>query len=64
MKMTELYMVQDTSPAHAQTWEFLKNRMDEAIQLQMALAQTEGMTQTFQRSFNSAFVTVYGYLYN
>ncbi|XP_034476437.1 ubiquinone biosynthesis protein COQ9, mitochondrial [Drosophila innubila] len=57
MKMTELYMLQDTSPGHAQTWEFLKNRMDEAVQLQMALAQTEGMTQTFQRSFNSAFIT-------
>lgn len=62
MKMTELYMVQDTSPSHAQTWDFLKNRMDEAVQLQMALAQTEGMTQTFQRSFNSAFVTVCGNL--
>ncbi|EDW09180.2 ubiquinone biosynthesis protein COQ9, mitochondrial [Drosophila mojavensis] len=57
MKMTELYMLQDTSAGHAQTWEFLKNRMDEAVQLQMALAQTEGMTQTFQRSFNSAFIT-------
>ncbi|XP_017838669.1 ubiquinone biosynthesis protein COQ9, mitochondrial [Drosophila busckii] len=57
MKMTELYMLQDTSPGHAQTWEFLKNRMDEAVQLQMALAQTEGMTHTFQRSFNSAFIT-------
>lgn len=57
LKMTELYMLQDTSPGHAQTWEFLKNRMDEAVQLQMALAQTEGMTQTFQRSFNSAFIT-------
>ncbi|KAH8394922.1 hypothetical protein KR222_010979 [Zaprionus bogoriensis] len=58
MKMTELFMVQDTSPGHAHTWEFLKNRMDEAVQLQMALAQTEGMTQTFSRSFNTAFVTV------
>ncbi|EDW02235.1 GH21886 [Drosophila grimshawi] len=57
MKMTELYMLQDASPAHAQTWEFLKNRMDEAVQLQMALSQTEGMTQTFSRSFNSAFIT-------
>ncbi|KAH8316518.1 hypothetical protein KR067_009348 [Drosophila pandora] len=58
LKMTELYMLQDTSPGHANTWEFLKNRMDEAVQLQMMLSQTEGMTHTFQRSFNSAFVTV------
>jgi len=58
MKMTELYFLQDTSPGHTQTWDFLKNRMDEAVQLQMMLSQTEGMTHTFQRSFNSAFITV------
>ncbi|XP_017061480.1 ubiquinone biosynthesis protein COQ9, mitochondrial [Drosophila ficusphila] len=57
MKMTELYFLQDTSQGHAQTWDFLKNRMDEAVQLQMMLSQTEGMTHTFQRSFNSAFIT-------
>ncbi|SPP75449.1 ubiquinone biosynthesis protein COQ9, mitochondrial [Drosophila guanche] len=57
MKMTELYLLQDTSAGHTQTWDFLKNRMDEAVQLQMALSQTEGMTHTFQRSFNSAFIT-------
>ncbi|KAH8253697.1 hypothetical protein KR032_006552 [Drosophila birchii] len=57
MKMTELYFLQDTSPGHAQTWEFLKNRMDEAVQLQMMLSQTDGITHTFQRSFNSAFIT-------
>lgn len=62
MKMTELYFLQDTSPEHVKTWEFLKNRMDEAVQLQMMLAQTEGMTHTFQRSFNSAFITVRGLL--
>ncbi|KAH8370103.1 hypothetical protein KR093_002191 [Drosophila rubida] len=57
MKMTELYLLQDTSPRHVQTWEFLKNRMDEAVQLQMTLAQTDGVTQKVQRSFNSAFIT-------
>ncbi|KAH8277545.1 hypothetical protein KR018_000137 [Drosophila ironensis] len=57
MKMTELYMLQDSSAEHAQTWDFLKNRMDEAVQLQMMLGQSEGMTNTFQRSFNSAFIT-------
>ncbi|XP_016990528.1 ubiquinone biosynthesis protein COQ9, mitochondrial [Drosophila rhopaloa] len=57
MKMTELYFLQDTSQGHTQTWEFLKNRMDEAVQLQIMLSQTEGMTHTFQRSFNSAFIT-------
>ncbi|XP_037948779.1 ubiquinone biosynthesis protein COQ9, mitochondrial [Teleopsis dalmanni] len=57
MKMTELYMLQDTSPQHENTWEFLKNRMDEAVQLQMMLSQTGDMTNNFQRSFNSAFIT-------
>ncbi|XP_017472921.1 PREDICTED: ubiquinone biosynthesis protein COQ9, mitochondrial-like isoform X3 [Rhagoletis zephyria] len=57
LKMTELFMLQDSSIDHAKTWEFLKNRMDEAVQIQMMLSQTEGMTQNFTRSFNSAFVT-------
>ncbi|XP_067631700.1 ubiquinone biosynthesis protein COQ9, mitochondrial isoform X2 [Eurosta solidaginis] len=57
MKMTELFMLQDSSADHANTWEFLKNRMDEAVQIQLMLSQTEGMTQNFTRSFNSAFVT-------
>lgn len=56
--MTELYMLQDKSEQHQNTWEFLKNRMDEAIQLQSILGQTENVTNKFQRSFNSAFITV------
>lgn len=58
MKMTELYMMQDNSPQHTNTWEFLKNRMDEAVQLQFMLQQTEDVKHKFQRSFNSAFITV------
>lgn len=57
-KMVELYMLQDTSENHAKTWEFLKNRMSEAAQIQSMMSQTEGVGQKFQRSFNSAFVTV------
>ncbi|XP_053962965.1 ubiquinone biosynthesis protein COQ9, mitochondrial isoform X1 [Anastrepha ludens] len=57
MKMTELFMLQDSSAGHAKTWEFLKNRMDEAVQVQLMLSQTEGMTHNFTRSFNSAFIT-------
>ncbi|KAL5286718.1 COQ9 family protein [Megaselia abdita] len=56
-KMVELYMLQDTSENHVKTWEFLRNRMGEAAQIQMMMAQTEGVGQKFQRSFNSAFVT-------
>uniref|UniRef100_A0A0A1XQ97 Ubiquinone biosynthesis protein n=1 Tax=Zeugodacus cucurbitae TaxID=28588 RepID=A0A0A1XQ97_ZEUCU len=57
MKMTELFMLQDSSADHANTWEFLRNRMDEAVQLQSILSETEGMTHSFTRSFNSAFIT-------
>lgn len=57
MKMTELFMLQDSSEDHANTWEFLRNRMDEAVQIQSMLSETEGMTHSFTRSFNSAFIT-------
>ncbi|CAD7013122.1 unnamed protein product [Ceratitis capitata] len=57
MKMTELFMLQDSSVDHANTWEFLRNRMDEAVQVQTILSETEGMTHSFTRSFNSAFIT-------
>ncbi|XP_055917974.1 ubiquinone biosynthesis protein COQ9, mitochondrial [Eupeodes corollae] len=56
-KMVEVFMLQDSSPDHQETWTFLKNRMEEAAQIQMVLAQTGDMTNNFQRSFNSAFVT-------
>lgn len=60
MKMTELYMLQDKSPQHNNTWVFLENRMDEFGQLQTIFSQTEDVTQTFQNSLNSAFITVRG----
>lgn len=56
-KMVEIFMLQDSSPDHQETWKFLKNRMDEAAQIQMVLAETGNVTTNFQRSFNSAFVT-------
>ena len=58
MKMTELFMLQDSSADHGNTWEFLRKRMDEAVQIQAILSETEGMTHSFTRSFNSAFITV------
>lgn len=51
-------MLQDKSDQHQNTWEFLNNRMDEAIQLQSMFGQTGNITNKFQRSFNSAFITV------
>ncbi|XP_058976436.1 ubiquinone biosynthesis protein COQ9, mitochondrial [Musca domestica] len=57
MKMTELYMLQDHSPDHRKTWEFLENRMDDAVQLQMTLMKIGGTTSGVHRSLNSAFTT-------
>ncbi|XP_073845567.1 ubiquinone biosynthesis protein COQ9, mitochondrial [Musca autumnalis] len=57
MKMTELYMLQDHSPDHHKTWEFLENRMDDAVQLQMTLMKLGGTTSGVQRSLKSAFTT-------
>ncbi|XP_061396065.1 ubiquinone biosynthesis protein COQ9, mitochondrial [Musca vetustissima] len=57
MKMTELYMLQDHSPDHSKTWEFLANRMDDAVQLQMTLMNIGGTTSGVQRSLKSAFIT-------
>ncbi|XP_013107312.2 ubiquinone biosynthesis protein COQ9, mitochondrial [Stomoxys calcitrans] len=56
-KMTELYMLQDNSLDHSQTWEFLQNRMDDAIQLQSTFMKMGGVTNEVRKSFNSTFIT-------
>lgn len=57
-KITELYMLQDTSSQHVKTWDFLNNRMEEAIQIQNILVETSNITDKVQSSFGAAFVTV------
>lgn len=56
-KMAELFMLQDKSPAHQQTWEFLERRMDEGIQIQELLSQSDEKTKIVAKAFNSAFQT-------
>lgn len=56
-KMVELYLLQDKSPGHQQTWEFLDRRMDEGIQVQEFLSSSDQKTQTMAKALGSAFQT-------
>lgn len=56
-KMVELYLLQDKSPGHQQTWEFLERRMDEGIQIQEFLSTSDQKTQTMAKALGSAFQT-------
>lgn len=56
-KMVEVYLLQDKSPGHQQTWEFLERRMDEGIQIQEFLSSSDQKTQTIAKALGSAFQT-------
>lgn len=56
-KVVELYLLQDKSPEHADTWTFLERRMDEGIQIQEFLSTTDQKTQTVAKALGSAFQT-------
>ncbi|XP_055301489.1 ubiquinone biosynthesis protein COQ9, mitochondrial [Sitodiplosis mosellana] len=56
-KMVELYLLQDKSPNHQQTWEFLERRMDEGIQIQEFLSDSDQKTKTMANALGSAFQT-------
>lgn len=57
-KTTELYMLSDTSDDHQRTWEFLNRRVDESVQLEGLLANTE-IAGKFAKEFAaSTFITV------
>lgn len=56
-KMVELYLLQDKSPNHQQTWEFLERRMDEGIQIQEFLSNSDQKTKTVANALGSAFQT-------
>ncbi|KAK2585346.1 hypothetical protein KPH14_010026 [Odynerus spinipes] len=47
-KTTELYMLQDKSEDHKQTWRFLKSRIEDASQLHRLLSATTDLQQTEQ----------------
>lgn len=56
-KMTELYMIQDSSPDHKNTWTFLTNRINEATQLHQYLLQSESATQMARDVASTTFIT-------
>lgn len=56
-KMSELFLLQDQSPGHQKTWEFLEKRMDEAIQIQEFMNSSDQKTQTMAKALGSAFQT-------
>lgn len=56
-KMVELYLLQDKSTDHQQTWEFLERRMDEGIQIQEFLGNSDNKTKKMANALGSAFQT-------
>ncbi|GJQ70855.1 hypothetical protein Trydic_g777 [Trypoxylus dichotomus] len=55
-KATELYMIQDKSADFVESWNFLNNRLTEAIQLQNLLLPTDGDKRSAD-ALSSAFIT-------
>lgn len=56
-KMVEVYMLQDKSPDHKNTWEFLERRIDEGIQIQEFFLNSDQKTKTMAQALGSAFQT-------
>ncbi|KAK3932443.1 Ubiquinone biosynthesis protein COQ9, mitochondrial [Frankliniella fusca] len=54
-KMTELYFIQDTSEDHKATWKFLKQRVEEAVQLQHILHEAGITPKIALETINSTF---------
>lgn len=56
-KMTELYMLQDTSPDYAKTWAFLEHRVKEGSKMDSLLLKSEDATAQLQSAVSSVFST-------
>lgn len=56
--MTELYLMQDNSPDHKNTWEFLGRRMEDGVHIQEFLSSSDERTRNVGRAVGSAFETV------
>lgn len=57
-KATELYLLQDNSEDHKQTWEFLARRLEELFQIHSLLHQSENIGNVAGDTITSAFTTV------
>lgn len=56
-KMVELFMLQDKSPDHQKTWEFLERRVDEGVQIQEFLINSDQKTKTMTKALDNVFQT-------
>lgn len=56
-KMTELYMLQDSSPDYARTWTFLEHRIKEGSKMDSLLLKSEDATAQLQSAVSSVFST-------
>lgn len=61
-KMTELYMVQDTSSGFTKTWQFLEHRISDGVMLHSILDKSEGAGKNVQQAFATTFETVIFFL--
>lgn len=60
-KATELYMLQDSSEDHKETWKFLETRIKEAVQIHSLFSSSVKPDEALSRaaeSASAAFVTV------
>ncbi|XP_066256464.1 ubiquinone biosynthesis protein COQ9, mitochondrial-like isoform X2 [Euwallacea similis] len=56
-KATELYLIQDKSEGNQQTWDFLRRRMEEAVQLYGIIRKSDIAGQGVKDVAKSVFVT-------
>ncbi|XP_059614955.1 uncharacterized protein LOC132260689 [Phlebotomus argentipes] len=57
IKITELYMLQDKSVDHQNTWKFLERRMEDAVFLHSFFTQSDEAKSHMQKAITSAFET-------
>lgn len=57
-KASELYLIQDNSLEHKETWNFLNRRLSEAIQLHDILLKSDLAGQGAKDTVAAAFITV------
>lgn len=56
-KITEMYMIQDKSPDHEETWKFLKKQLDDAATVYSCIQQSEQASQLTKELSLATFTT-------
>ncbi|KAI5718092.1 hypothetical protein M8J77_016108 [Diaphorina citri] len=56
-KLSELYLLQDSTPDHQATWQFLRRRLEDALQLQGVLESSGSATHMAKDIATAAFTT-------